>query len=252
MLKLLKYNFLNFWKKHLFVVLIITINLMVWKVLNVLTNNDKVNQSLLLVIINFESITTLILIISMIALPVITLILSIIRYKKKVLGDESYLTHTLPVEKRDILDASILNLLIFIIIDAVIIILAAGLRFGFDEITYFIRTIVSNNIFEMFLIIALLVITFATLFNQVILALTLGYSKETNKVKNTIIFGILIYFANQILGSVMMGIIFLFTYISNIEMTRIILVAIPLFYLFVFIATYLLIDKTLNNKLNLE
>lgn len=252
MLKLLKYNVLNFWKKHLLVILIIVANLIMWKGLNLLNANQNLNASLLTIISYFETITSSILLISIIFLPVFTLVLSIIRYKKKVLSDEGYLTHTLPIKKRDILDASILNLLIFIIIDVLIILLTIGFRYGFYEITYFMQAMLSNNLFESGLVIALLVIIFTNFFNQVILALTLGYSRETNKVKNTVIFGVVIYLVNQALGTVLFGLIFLISFITKIDISRIMLVLLPLFYLMVFIVTYIIIDKTLNNRLNLE
>ncbi|HHW79626.1 MAG TPA: hypothetical protein GX742_02355, partial [Acholeplasmataceae bacterium] len=145
-----------------------------------------------------------------------------------------------------------LNLLIYLIIDIIVLVIAVGLGFGFNIILNFISNIFNDNPIKLFLVIALIVITFTTFFNQIILAITLGYSKETNKIKNTIIFGLIIYIANQAFGSIVMGLSFLIITITKLDFEIIMLTVVPLFYLILFAVSYMLIDKSLNEKLNLE
>lgn len=252
MFKLLKYNFTNFLKKHLLLIIIIALNLGLSKLLNLIIDKVPLNTNLTITLTSLANTLMVVFIISLIALPVMTFILSVMRYKRKVLGDEGYLIHTLPLKKRDILDAMILNLLIYLIIDIIVLVIAVGLGFGFNIILNFISNISNDNPIKLFLVIALIVITFTTFFNQIILAITLGYSKETNKIKNTIIFGLIIYIANQAFGSVVMGLSFLIITITKLDFEIIMLTVVPLFYLILFAVSYMLIDKSLNEKLNLE
>lgn len=253
MLKLLKYNFKSFISKHLIVTIIIFINLIIYLTTKEIINNLSEENEFILILINLQILSVTLFYGSLIALPVLTLILSIYRFKKKVLGDEGYLTHTLPLQKADILNASILNLLVYLIIDVLIIIISLTAFFGVDSFTTKVSELFSKNPLFVISIIMLLTIAYVTFYNQIILAFTLGYSHETKKIKYTIIYGLVIYVINQAFGSFLVAIIFIASKIlSTTSMEIVTMFASSGLYLVVFIISYIIMNQRLNKKLNLE
>ena len=250
MLKLFKYNFLNFLKKHLIMLIIIIANFLLLTVIDEIIKNAS--PTLLSILGTLYGLLNIVFYLSLIGLIALTFIYAVIYYKRKVLGDEGYLTHTLPVEKHEILTANILNFFVYIAFDIIIIVTILILRLGLDTFKMFFEGIISTGTFNVILFIVVLLIGLLVLYNQIILAFSLGYSHETKKVKNTIIYGIVIYFVNQALGSFIILITFLILKVTKIELVLGLNIASNFTYIVMFILTYVIINKVLNKKLNLE
>lgn len=82
--------------------------------------------------------------------PVVPIILSLIRYQKNFYSDEGYLTFTLPVKRSSLLNAKILNFLVFelmtlgVLILDVILILVIGIEELPQEIGQFFRVAIAE------------------------------------------------------------------------------------------------------------
>ncbi|VEU81072.1 hypothetical protein [Haploplasma axanthum] len=254
MLKLFKYNFKKFLKIHLILGAALIVNAIVLLILSQIRLEDNAASATITTIIGFfVSIFGL----TQVLLIIFTFALTIINFKRKVLGDEGYLTHTLPVSKSAIINSYFLNALVYLIFDVFIIVLSSTIKSGFDFDVLFktFNTAEINIGLTIFLACTLVLILYLTFLTQVILAFSIGYSKDKNKVANTILFGIVIYIVNQILGGILLagivGSLYIKGDVTSNTINNYLLVA-NIFYLFLGVISYTLINRFIKNKLNLE
>lgn len=257
MLKLFKHNSKYLYKSHIIMVGILFINILLCAILTAITKTYNDQTAIVLnVILNFlYTITSLI----MVSLVIVSFIMILVNFRRKVLGDEGYLTHTLPLSKRQIVNSYYLTALVYLIADIIVILLASFFLnlINKDFSIYLGFSINSGQEFLIaFLVVILLIILFFLYFSYVLLAYVLGYSKPDKKTRNTVLFGILIYLANQVINSIPLAIIISTTFkidptlIDNFIWVTLLILC--LYYLLITLVSYILINRTLKNKLNLE
>ena len=210
-------------------------------------------------------------IISLIVVFFHTFFLSIIVFYKNMLGDESYLTHTLPVEKRSLVFSKLISSFITMISSIIALIISVLIAFYtkgmIENITTTLNDIATSSgvdnigIFYLYLSLALIVgyITYITLFY---LSLTIGHTKNVNKIKNSFIAGIIIYIITQIIASIFIFITYLLSsefrnvFTGNAETAFSAIIPFLFSYMIVqitliIIGNYITINK-LNTNLNIE
>ncbi len=156
---------------------------------------------------------------SMIASSIInTLMRNWVRFKQTIYGDESYLTHTLPVTKHQILTSksllSAINLLITFIVCIISLLIAFYTK---DNIMYLkdLTTVISTSIDinPKVFIVLVFIILYLEVYNIIIsgyLGILLGHKKSNNKVGFSVIYGFITYILTQLIVLLCIYIIGLF------------------------------------------
>lgn len=156
---------------------------------------------------------------SMIASSIInTLMRNWVRFKQTIYGDESYLTHTLPVTKHQILTSksllSAINLLITFIVCIISLLIAFYTK---DNIMYLkdLTTVISTSIDinPKAFIVLVFIILYLEVYNIIIsgyLGILLGHKKSNNKVGFSVLYGFITYILTQLIVLLCIYIIGLF------------------------------------------
>ena len=156
---------------------------------------------------------------SMIASSIInTLMRNWVRFKQTLYGDESYLTHTLPVTKHQILTSksllSAINLLITFIVCIISLLIAFYTK---DNIMYLkdLTTVISTSIDinPKVFIVLVFIILYLEVYNIIIsgyLGILLGHKKSNNKVGFSVLYGFITYILTQLIVLLCIYIIGLF------------------------------------------
>ena len=142
-----------------------------------------------------------------------------VRFRETIYGDESYLTHTLPVTKNDIYNSKFLLSLITLLSSFLVIILSLFIVYGSKENINYLLDMISN-IFgnnSILFILSLLLILFIELLSMLLfgyLGIILGNRKNNRKTFFSILFAFISYMISQLFILFIMFIIGLFN--SNI------------------------------------
>lgn len=156
---------------------------------------------------------------SMIASSIInTLMRNWVRFKQTIYGDESYLTHTIPVTKHQILTSksllSAINLLITFIVCIISLLIAFYTK---DNIMYLkdLTTVISTSIDinPKVFIVLVFIILYLEVYNIIIsgyLGILLGHKKSNNKVGFSVLYGFITYILTQLIVLLCIYIIGLF------------------------------------------
>ena len=156
---------------------------------------------------------------SMIASSIInTLMRNWVRFKQTIYGDESYLTHTLPVTKHQILTSksllSAINLLITFIVCIISLLITFYTK---DNIMYLkdLTTVISTSIDinPKVFIVLVFIILYLEVYNIIIsgyLGILLGHKKSNNKVGFSVLYGFITYILTQLIVLLCIYIIGLF------------------------------------------
>lgn len=245
MLKLYKHYFKSLSKIHIIFISVMFVNAITYFLLNKINISNSEFGKFLIIIKNFSLNIS---IISFLLLPIMTFFYIVMFYRRKMFSDEGYLTNTLPLKKHTLINIFFLLALTFFAIDLVVVILtsflvnADFLRLG--KVTIEIESILGFSL--------VLMVVFAAL-SQFFLAISIGYSSSKNKVKATIIAGVVIYLVNQSLGGIILGISFaVLTTLDSSTSLSVLLLIINLFYLCLFIVSYTLINRFVTKSLNLD
>jgi len=143
-------------------------------------------------------------IILLIALPIASFIFSILKYYQNLAKDEGYLMHTLPVRKSELVASKLISAAVAMFSTIVVIILALIITFAgilhFSDITDFFE-MVFQSLPSFFVIMILISFILSYLSQQIMiyLSLALGQKHNNHKVMYSIIYGIVIYNAIQLL-----------------------------------------------------
>lgn len=148
-------------------------------------------------------------IILLIALPIAAFIFSIIKYYTNLAKDEGYLMHTLPVSKQSLVLSKLLSAAISMFTTIIVMLIAATISLAgiihFSDITDLFK-----NMFEyldpLFVILLLICIITSYLSQQVLfyLSMALGQKHNNHKVMYSIIYGIVIYNATQLILTILL------------------------------------------------
>ena len=202
---------------------------------------------------------------SMIASSIInTLMRNWVRFKQTIYGDESYLTHTLPVTKHQILTSksilSAINLLITFIVCIISLLIAFYTK---DNIMYLkdLTTVISTSIDinPKVFIVLVFIILYLEVYNIIIsgyLGILLGHKKSNNKVGFSVLYGFITYILTQLIVLLCIYIIGLFNQdVMNVFTSNNLNYSIitPLIYTFTLIYIVNIVsNKVFNKGVNVE
>jgi len=146
-----------------------------------------------------------------------TFFVSIIRYYKNLYSDEGYLTNTLPVSIHSLLSSKVISSCLYIILSVIVSFISIIIVFGFNDVLDVLRNILEffSLCFDMSIgsiagiAIILLLLSYICYILMVYAGISLGNMHSKNKIAFSVIYTVVIYYLAQILGVIMLGIMFL-------------------------------------------
>lgn len=192
------------------------------------------------------------------------------RFSRNVYKDESYLTHTLPVEKKTIFLSKVLSAIITMVTSAVVIVICISICYYSTENIEFLKTaleFVASTYNST--VVEFLLITFAVFFLEMIFALLAGYigliighKSNNKKMGKSVLFGFIAYIIPQTLTLLIIFIIGLFnpdimnlfntTDMINLEVIKTIMYIGIVIYGFYIIAYYVIGKKLFEKGVNID
>ena len=130
-----------------------------------------------------------------------------VRFVRNVYKDESYLTHTLPVEKREIFASKVISGMICILTTMFIIIVCLFICYYSEANMEILKNILelAASTYNTTVVKLLLLITFVIFLETVVIlligyvGLILGHKSNKNKMFRSIVFGVIIYLTFQVI-----------------------------------------------------
>lgn len=134
-----------------------------------------------------------------------TVIRSWVRFKDSIYRDESYLTHTLPVTKKEIYSSRFLQSLIFLIIGFIASVVSLFIAYYTKDRWIFIKDTVNSisqglNLNTGFVVSSIIIVFFLEIFNILqsgFLGLIIGNKRNNNKIAFSFLFGFIAYMVSQ-------------------------------------------------------
>ena len=193
-----------------------------------------------------------------------------VRFKQSLYGDESYLTHTLPVEKSTLYISKILTAIITLFVSVLVIGLTIFIAYYSKENLELVKNILlpvataySSTILKILL--ALLIIfflEFANVLQSGFTGIILGHKMNNAKVGYSVLFGFIAYMIIQVIGLVVIFLVALFNKdllnlfitneIINVEMIKLVIYLSGFIYSGTFIIQYLVNQKLFNKGVNVD
>lgn len=198
---------------------------------------------------------------------VITGILSVKHYLNNLYKDEAYLTHTLPVKKGNLLLSKLLASLITVIVTASVVIISLLIAFyqgGLFEllIDFLGKSYAGLEVYKFLIfMIFYFLIAYLTTILMVCAAISIGFSKSSNKTVSSIIWALVFYFMIEFLYLGLLGIIVWFypNFVSTLESNTFMFSDLVNFFTIFMVFTallgvifYYISYRFMNKKLNLE
>lgn len=198
------------------------------------------------------------------------LIRSWLRFINNHYKDESYLTHTLPVSKNDLLKSKIFSGLAIILSNIVVAVVSIFIAFyskeNLDKLLdslNLISTQLNFNIgFFLFLIVLLIALQLFFFIMIGYLGIMIGYGSNDNKLVKSIISGFVLYIAASVLTLLVVLVLSLFipsisemlntTNQLNVGTLQLLLVIISLLYCIYSVICYYVGNKLFNKGVNIE
>ena len=141
-----------------------------------------------------------------------------VRFKQNFYGDESYLTHTLPVEKKTLYLSKFMASVITLLISILVIVLSLFIAHYSKENIELVKnlllplaTIYDSTVIG--IIFSFVFVIFLELFNMLqsgYVGIVLGHRKNNNKMLFTFIYGFIIYLLTQIFALAVVFLVALF------------------------------------------
>ncbi len=194
----------------------------------------------------------------------------LVRFRSSLYGDESYLTHTLPVKKETLYLNKVLLLIITMVVSFIVIVGCLFISYYSKENINFLKNLMFPfiNVYDISFI-KILVIVFLILLIEFINVVQIGYTgiilghrRNNNKIIFSVVYGFVAYMILQIgvLISMFMSGLFnkdimkLFTsnVINDISSLKILLWVGIISYLFVFIISYFINVKVFKKGVNVD
>lgn len=199
-----------------------------------------------------------------------TLMRSWVRFKETIYNDEAYLTHTLPVTKKEIYESKALVSLINLATTFIVIVLGLFICYYTKDRYILLNSMINNisgniNIKTSIFIISIIFILFLELYTTIqtgFLGIILGHKRSNNKVVWSIISSFVVYSLSQVFVVICLYILGLFNndilslFSSNVILNNSIFKIIIIFgivvYLIINIIVNILSVKVLNKGVNVE
>lgn len=193
-----------------------------------------------------------------------------VRFKNNFYGDESYLTHTLPVEKKTLYLSKVLTAIISVFTSILVIGITLFVAYYSKENIEFLKNMllpVANvyNSRVITLLLAFLFIFFLEFVNALQAGYTgiiLGHKKNHNKIGFSVLFGFITYIVMQLIVLAFLFIIGLFNQdimnlfvtseIINVDIVKLIIYVAIIIYIINFIICYIVNTKLFKKGVNVE
>lgn len=192
---------------------------------------------------------------------------SFMNFTKSLYGDESYLTHTLPVTKNQIINSKYLTTIIEILLSFVCVIVSLIIKFAspsfLPTIKLILSTIISgefSTILVIVLFILLVIVEFLIFISIIYFSIVLAYkTKEKKVLKSFLITGLLSFLSLTVLSIIMLVVLLIngvnlsstTIVLSNSTFISIILTGIIVYFAFALLY-YLLTKKEFNKGVNVD
>jgi len=193
-----------------------------------------------------------------------------LRFKNNIYGDESYLTHTLPVDKKSIYLSKVLTALITMFTTIFVIFLAVIIMYYSNDNLILIKSSLEglSNIYNSNIAILLLIAFFLIFLEMFLLlmigfiGLIIGHKANNGKVLKSIIYGFILYTATQLLTLLIIFIVGLFSKdimdlfmssnINSFDSIKMVMIISMIIYSIYNIVYYFIGKKTLQDGVNVE
>lgn len=194
-------------------------------------------------------------------------IFSVKYYLENLFKDEGYLTHTLPVKKGTLLFSKVLASLVTFSITALVLIISLIVAFYqkglFVEVVKVLNlSIYGMSVYEFLLFMIVYgVIGYIATILMVYAAIAIGYSRSSNKLVSSVVWGLIFYFVMEFLYLGLLGIIMIInpTFISNLDNSVFMMKDLITFFSIFMVFTaliggvyYYISYRFMDKKLNLE
>ena len=152
-------------------------------------------------------------------------IFSVKYYLENLFKDEGYLTHTLPVKKGTLLFSKVLASLVTFSMTALVLIISLIVAFYqkglfVDVVKVLNLSIYGMTVYEFLLFMIVYgIIGYVATILMVYAAIAIGYSRSSNKLVSSVVWGLIFYFVMEFLYLGLLGIIMIInpTFISNLD-----------------------------------
>ena len=193
-----------------------------------------------------------------------------VRYKQNLYGDESYLTHTLPVKKSSLYLSKILTSIITIFTSVIIIGLTLFIAYYSKENLELIKNLLipvanvyGSTIIKLLIIfLAVFFLEFINILQSGFTGIILGHKMNNSKIGYSILFGFCIYMIIQIFALLIIFVVSLFNPelmnlfitndIVNLDMIKIIIYLAIFIYIITFIIIYFINLKLFKKGVNVD
>ena len=194
-------------------------------------------------------------------------IFSVKYYLENLFKDEGYLTHTLPVKKGTLLFSKVLASLVTFSMTALVLIISLIVAFYqkglFVEVVKVLNlSIYGMSVYEFLLFMIVYgVIGYIVTILMVYAAISIGYSRSSNKLVSSVVWGLIFYFVMEFLYLGLLGIIMIInpTFISNLDNSVFMMKDLITFFSIFMVFTaliggvyYYISYRFMDKKLNLE
>lgn len=194
-------------------------------------------------------------------------IFSVKYYLENLFKDEGYLTHTLPVKKGTLLFSKVLASLVTFSMTALVLIISLIVAFYqkglfVDVVKVLNLSIYGMSVYEFLLFMIVYgVIGYVATILMVYAAVAIGYSRSSNKLVSSVVWGLIFYFVMEFLYLGLLGIIMIInpTFISNLDNSVFMMKDLITFFSIFMVFTaliggvyYYISYRFMDKKLNLE
>lgn len=194
-------------------------------------------------------------------------IFSVKYYLENLFKDEGYLTHTLPVKKGTLLFSKVLASLVTFSMTTLVLIISLIVAFYqkglFVEVVKVLNlSIYGMSVYEFLLFMIVYgVIGYVATILMVYAAIAIGYSRSSNKLVSSVVWGLIFYFVMEFLYLGLLGIIMIInpTFISNLDNSVFMMKDLIIFFSIFMVFTaliggvyYYISYRFMDKKLNLE
>lgn len=194
-------------------------------------------------------------------------IFSVKYYLENLFKDEGYLTHTLPVKKGTLLFSKVLASLVTFSMTTLVLIISLIVAFYqkglFVEVVKVLNlSIYGMTVYEFLLFMIVYgVIGYVATILMVYAAIAIGYSRSSNKLVSSVVWGLIFYFVMEFLYLGLLGIIMIInpTFISNLDNSVFMMKDLIIFFSIFMVFTaliggvyYYISYRFMDKKLNLE
>lgn len=192
------------------------------------------------------------------------------RFKNNFYGDESYLTHTLPIEKKTLYLSKVLTSIITLFTSTLVIIFTLFIAYYSKEniltlknVLLPIASIYNSTIIKILLAFTFVFfIEFANILQSGYTGIIIGHKMNNNKMAYSILFGFITYIITQIIAILIIFIIGLFNQdimnlfftseVINVDMIKTIIYLAIIIYTVIFVIGYIINLKLFKKGVNVD